>query len=224
MPHSISLFRSLPDHESAALINQCRRLTYLKNEYVVRHNDIDTNFYIIESGKVRVTLFSSEGKEVSFIDLNRGENFGEFSAIDGQPRSANVIALEPITLLIMPRAVFLRLVTENPIICVDILNQLTAMIRRLCDRIFEYSTLDVSARIQQAILKLAKENIDLDGVARIYNPPTQAEIASRLTCNREAVSREYSHLELLGIMQKRRGTLIFNDLEKFENLLAENKA
>ena len=98
---------------------------------------------------------------------------------------------------------------------------MTAVVRRLGDRIFEYSTLDVSRRIKLELLRLARENLDYDGVARFPKPP-QADLASRLTCNREAISREYAVLEKEGVLSRKRGKLVVEDISRLESMVAEH--
>ena len=216
-----SFLRHLDAAALEELLGQSHRKTYKKGEHIVRFNDTDNNVYVIESGRARVTLFSSEGKEVSFVDLDSGDNFGELSVIDNKPRSANVIALGSTAILIIPPQVFMDLVTSHPGVCREILQQLTAVIRRLGDRIFEYSTLDVSRRIKLELLRLAREHTDYDGVARFPKPP-QADLASRLTCNREAISREYAILEKAGVLSRKRGKLIVEDIGALESMVAEH--
>ena len=192
---------------------------FRKGDQIVRVMDHDTNLYLIDSGSVRVTLFSNDGKEVSFVDIDGGGNFGEFSAIDGKPRSANVIALSDTTITIIPPQKFLALLEKYPSVSIEMLKQLTTIVRRLCDRIFEYSTLDVCDRVQAELLRLARENMDFDGVARIINPPTQSELASRVSCTREAISRELKKLEKTGLIKRKPKKLIIEDCAKLEELV-----
>jgi CRP-like cAMP-binding protein len=192
---------------------------YKKGQHIVSVMDDDTNLYLIDSGAVRATLFSADGKEVSFVDIDTGGNFGEFSAIDGRPRSANVIALSDVKITVVPPKVFLETLEKYPAACMDMLRQLSAIIRGLCDRVFEYSTLDVPNRVHLELLRLGRENMDLDGIARISNPPTQIEMASRLSCTREAVSREYKNLENLGIISRSRKKLIIDDYQRLQEMV-----
>ena len=183
--------------------------------------DNDTNLYLIDNGSVRVTLFSNDGKEVSFVDIDGGGNFGEFSAIDGKPRSANVIALSDTTITIVSPEMFIQILEKYPSVCIEMLQQLTTIVRRLCDRIFEYSTLDVCDRVQAELLRIARENLDFDGVARITNPPTQSEMASRVSCTREAVSRELKKLEDSGLIKREPKKLIIEDCKRLEDLVGD---
>ncbi len=213
------LLRGLSDCELDNVLDQCARRSFSKGEQVVREMDEDNNIYLIESGELRVAQFSSNGKEVGYIALREGENFGELAAIDGKPRSANVIALQTSEVTVMPFSVFKSLVESSTPASIEIMRQLTSMVRRLCDRIYEFSTLSVSNRIHAETLRLARKHLDLDGVSRIKTPPTHANMASRLSCNREAVSREMKSLEKAGIIEKKGREWLIKDIELLQRMV-----
>ena len=206
------------------ILEECQCCQYMKGDQIVRQWDKDHQLYFICQGSVRVTLYSSDGKEVSFVDLHEGDNFGELSAIDNEPRSATVVALTKSTIKTMPAVDFLNLLDTYPDLNRAFLRQLTGMVRRLCDRIFEYSTLGVSHRIHAELLRLAKRDLDLDGVARIRKMPTHAQLGSRLSCTRESVSRELKQLEKSGIIKRKSRKFIIEDLSRLERLIEENSS
>ncbi len=213
------LFELLDSGEREKILAQCAVHKYAKGEQIVREMEQDHHMYFIERGKVRVTLFSADGREVSFANLGQGENFGEVSVIDGRPRSANVIALTEADIIIMPPDVFRQMFRRHPAVALELLQQLTAMIRRLCDRIFEYSTIGVNNRIHAELLRLAREHLDLDGIARIPNVPTHAQFASRVSCHREAVSRELKVLENEGILHKKNRKLVIPEIRRLQQMV-----
>lgn len=203
----------------ALILRECKTRRCAKGEQVVRAQSSDDNFYLIARGKVRVTLFSRDGREVSFITLAPGDNFGELALIDGQPRSSDVIALSETELIVMPPDTFRRMVREHPAVAHQLLRQLTSVIRRLSERVFEYSTIGVNNRIHAEVLRLARAGLDLDGVARIDNPPTHAQLASRVSCHREAVSRELKSLENRGVVHKKNRKWIIQDIDALQELV-----
>lgn len=196
------LLNSLAMPELDVVLGQCVRRRFPKESQVVRQLDQDNNIYFIESGILGVAQFSASGREVSYNQLYSGDNFGELSAIDGRPRSASVTALTDSEVTVMPFEVFKSLFSAGGELSIALMKQLTGLIRRLSERIYEFSTLSVSNRIHAELLRLAREHTDLDGVARISGPPTHAQLASRVSCNREAVSRELKKLENLGLIKK----------------------
>lgn len=218
-PKGVTLLSALPDEAREKILSDCEVRRYARGEQIVRQMEQDHNMYFIERGTVRVTLFSRDGREVSFADLEPGENFGEISVIDGKPRSANVIALTETDMIIMPPQTFRQMFQQHPSVALELLQQLSAMIRRLCDRIFEYSTIGVTNRIHAELLRLAKDHLDLDGIARIPNVPTHAQFASRVSCHREAVSRELKALENDGILHKKNRKLIIPEMRRLQKMV-----
>jgi CRP-like cAMP-binding protein len=206
------------------LLKRTKSRCFRKGQQIIRVKENDANFYLINSGVVRVTLFSTQGREISFVDIGPGGNFGELSAIDGMPRSANVIARSDTEITVISPELLVEVLKKFPDAGIELLRQLAAIIRRLCDRIFEYSTLDVSNRISLELLRLSARNLDLDGVARIHNPPTQLEMASRVSCTRESVSREYNKLKKLGIIRCRPKTLIVENFASLQALVDDTLA
>jgi CRP/FNR family cyclic AMP-dependent transcriptional regulator len=196
------LLQGLSKADLDRILAQCSRKNYPRDSQIVREMDQDKNLYLVESGILGVSQYTSSGKEVSYTELGVGENFGELAAIDGKPRSASVIALTDCEVTVVPFSAFESQILSNHTAAREIMRQLCRIIRRLCERIYEFSTLSVNNRIHAELLRLARRNIDLDGVARIATPPTHTQIGSRVSCNREAVSRELKQLEKKGILQK----------------------
>ena len=100
-----------------------------------------------------------------------------------------------------------------------VLRQLTGLIRKLGDRVVEFSALSVKSRIHAEILRLAKNNLITENTAEITPSPTHQDIASRISTHREAVSREISELTKNAILKRSEGKLIVQDISKLEALL-----
>ena len=220
-PTNSALLKQLPPDQLQNLLEQCERKKFAKNVQIVKEQEQNCNLYFIEKGTVGVAQFSAGGKEIGYIVLKEGENFGELSAIDGKPRSANVIAMSRCEITIMPFQVFKKLIESNSVASIALLKQLTEMVRRLCDRIYEFSTLSVSNRIHAELLRLARAGMIVDGQYRIESPPTHAQMASRLSCAREAVSRELNALEKAGVIMKERKCWTIPDCDVLEKMVNE---
>ena len=214
-----NLFSGLSNADVADIVVSCSRRRYPRDAQVVRENERDDNIYLLEEGLLGVAQFAASGREVGFRELKPGDHFGELSAIDGAPRSASVVALQDSTVTIMPFATFEELVHGNQAVRVAVLRYLTGLVRRLSDRVYEYSTLGVNNRIRAELLRLADLGQDLDGVIRIYQPPTHAQLAGRVSCNREAVSRELGRLEKHGLLRRQRGRWEIENRDALQRLV-----
>jgi len=217
----IAIFRDLDLREIERLSQRVHWRNHKAHQQIICHQEASTDVYFMVSGSVRVILFSSAGKEVAFRDIHAGECFGEFAAIYGAPRSANVIALTDVMIGSVSAETFRSILMEYPPVAMALLTYLTRMVRGLSERIFEFSTLAVKNRIHSELLRLAREG-EIDGnTARISPAPTHADIASRISTHREAVTRELNDLTKSGLISRDGRTLIISDMAELERLVHE---
>ncbi len=217
-PHpltAVDLFRCLNPALLAEIERRTRTRHYRAGQTVVSYQDDSRDVFFIQSGKLKVTIYSEAGREVSFRELNAGVSFGELSAIDEAPRSANVIALTDATVTSMTATEFMSLVMEHPDVALAVLRKLTAMVRSLSERVHEFAE-KVEVRICNELLRLARENMAGSNAARLRPAPKHAELASRVNTHREAVSRLFSKLARSGIAQRGGGEFLIKDVKGLE--------
>lgn len=194
---------------------------YLPNEQIIGQEDASHDAFFVVTGKVRVTYYSNSGKEIAFRELQAGLMFGEISAIDDQSRSAQVVALENTCIARISNADFLRIIYEYPELTKYVMCHLTKLIRLLSDRVVEFSTLGVKNRIHAELLRLAREYNTKDNQVTIQDFPTHADIASRISTHREAVTRELNELVRANLISKVDGCLKVCDLDRLESLVED---
>lgn len=187
---------------------------------ILSSGDNSTDVYFIVSGKVRATMFTPSGREVSYQDIHAGNMFGEMAAIDRMQRSTHVVAIEDTLLLCLSSKNFIRIISEYPSVGLATLHKVVDVNRFLCERIYEFSALDVNHRIRAELIRLAK-NQALDGNGRVLldNMPTHQELANRLATHREAVTRELNNLEKNDVIEKGRNKTLSIDMEKLQSIV-----
>lgn len=215
----ISLFLSLPADARAAVERGCSWRTYAAKEVIVHAADETRDVCFLVSGRARVMLYSASGRAVAFRDIGPGDFFGEYSAIDGKPRSASVEALNSCLVAQMPVAIFTAILRDHPEANSALLRHAIAQIRELTKRVFEFSTLAVSNRIQAELLRLAHEGATTAKSGRISPAPTHAELANRISTHREAVTRELNRLEQAGVIERPDAHVIWCDLNELKRLV-----
>lgn len=173
-----------------------------------------TDVLFVVEGEVQVLLYSNNGREVSVRDLGPGSILGELAALDGKPRSASVVAASDVRLRMMTREDFLTCVESSPVAALWLTRRLAHEVRRLTERVFELSALNVQARLHCELLRMARG----DGAvaARIPRAPTHAELANRIGTHREAVTREMRSLAQMNIIRNHRRSLEFLDIPELE--------
>jgi CRP/FNR family transcriptional regulator, cyclic AMP receptor protein len=211
------LLRELRDAALAAVAADCILHDYAEGELVIGHTDTSHDVLLVVSGAVRVSLYSADGQRVGFLEMPKGMMFGEIAAIDGLPRSASVEASEASIIAKLPRKRFLALMEEHPGFAMAVARQLASHVRRLTTRVFEFSTMAVRQRLRAELLRMAHPQAA--DAAVIDHLPTHAELASRISTHREAVSREMAWLEHQGYTVKQGRSLSIPSLARFRGLL-----
>lgn len=176
---------------------------------------------IVLEGATRASIASDDGRLVSFKDFGPGDMFGEFSAIDGLPRSADVVALADCRLAHLPAERVRRLVQEDGALAWALLQHVVAVARQMNRRIFEVSTMVVRERLLLELLRLGRAGAGEGNSAAIRPAPTHQDIAARISTHREAVSREMSRLAKRGLVAKQEGALVIRDLAGLARLAEE---
>ena len=159
--------------------------SYAKNTILIQEGDKSDQIYVVLSGKLKVYLADSEGKEIIIDMLHPGQYFGEM-ALEGEPRSASVMTLEPAKLSIVERAQFKRFLADNPDGAYALIVTLIRRARNLTRTIGDLALLDVYGRVARLLLDNAREK---DGQFVVASRMTQQEIAKRVGASREMVWR-----------------------------------
>jgi CRP-like cAMP-binding protein len=123
----VPLFSGLAPRHLRRLADLTEEQRFMEGAHVVRAGDIGDTFYVILEGEAKVV--SPSGRVVN--RLRPGEFFGEISLLDGGPRTADVVADTPLTMLALSRKNFLKVIGQEPEVGVRLLNHSASMLRRL---------------------------------------------------------------------------------------------
>lgn len=219
---SFAAFAKLGDEAFRSLIGNCAQRNYAPRELIMGQQDQSHDVVFLIDGRARVNVYSPDGQRVSLREMAAGVMIGELSAIDGQTRSASVEAVEPCSIAIMPRRVFIKALSDHPEFGLAVMRHITQLVRRLTDRVFEFSTLVVRGRVQAELLRMIEDMPQGRGQLVLSPAPTHEEIASRVSTHREAVTRELAWLEAQGVVEKTGRTLKITNLERLRNLARES--
>ena len=137
----ISLFEDLPEAELLRVAQSCVTQSYERHAEISGAEDAANDVFFVLEGSVRAEEVTVGGREIIFGDIGVGEILGEFSAIDGLPRSSAMIAITDCVVARMPAEKFLKIVRENSAVSTRLIKLLVAKIRRMSERVFEVSAL-----------------------------------------------------------------------------------
>ena len=127
---SVPLFASLDDDAARDLRSLLSDKTVPQNTRLFRQGDKGDAMYLIESGRVRISIRDEDDAEVILAELAQGDFFGEMSIIDGRQRSADAKVIDDARLAILSRDAFLSFVRSNPDVALEMLSALTDRLRR----------------------------------------------------------------------------------------------
>jgi CRP/FNR family transcriptional regulator, cyclic AMP receptor protein len=202
----ISLFCLLDEAALRVLDAQCVWRRAEAGAWVLDYRDENTDVFFILRGRLRVSVLSSD-REVILRDLADGDFFGELAAIDGRPRSAGIVAITDAEIGRMSAARFREAIHHHPHVCDGVMLRLAGEIRKLAERVNEFSTMNVGSRLRSELLRLSRPGAE-DGTAIVTPPPTHLELAARISTHREAVTRELKSLERAGLIERRRNGIV----------------
>lgn len=198
-----TLLGQISDAARAALKAAWTERTYHAGQTMLDADDPAGDVMFLLEGAARVANFSEKGREVSFSGVREGDCFGEFSMLDGEPRSANVLAIEKSRVALVPGTVFRELMLEHNDLCMALMLRLVEKLRDLTRRVSEFTALKADDRIRLELVRLFTAAAESDGSALLEHPPTQAALAAFVFTNREAVAREIGRMKRLGLIERR---------------------
>lgn len=126
---SVPLFASLDDEAASELRNLLQRRQVVAGTALFHAGDQGDSMYLIESGRVRISLTDEDKKEVVLAELAQGDFFGEMAIIDGKQRSADATVIEDARLAVLSRESFLRFIDNNPTVALAMLSATFSRLR-----------------------------------------------------------------------------------------------
>ena len=188
---AVPLFSSLSDDQLEVVARQLRRRAYVERDVIVKRAEPGDALYIITGGMVKVS-FAEDDDETIVAVLRAGDFFGELSIIDGEGRSADVIALEPTDVLILSAENFQTCLHDLPGLALSVMKELSGRLRRSTGWIRSLSSQDVYGRIAQQLLYLSESHgtdLPSNGGRRIGLRLTQNDLAGIVGASRESVNK-----------------------------------
>lgn len=216
---TFEIFRTLDMVTREKIADELELLKVDKGKFVISSSNSDTEVFFLISGRIRVSSLAQKNKQIHFEELLSGMMFGELSAIDGLPRSSDCISMEPCHLATISSEKFKRIMITHPRVQHAVLLRLAAMVRGNMQKVYEFSALSVPQRIQCELLRLASDaTVDSPQIV-LDTAPTHAEIASRVSTHREAVTRELKSLEQTGLITWKKNDYIIHDIARLSELV-----
>jgi CRP-like cAMP-binding protein len=204
----------LSPEELRALQSRAITRTFRRGAALLREGEDPTRVLVLTEGRAKAVTYTEDGKEVVLGFLGPGELLGEVATIENRPRSATVIAVEPVTTLALAANDFWSLLDEHPRIWV-IVHKIVIRRLRLADlQRKEFSGSNTLGRVSRRLVELsdAHGREGDDGVT-ITLPLSQEELAGWTGSSREAVTKALRTLRDLGWIETGRRSISVRDRE-----------
>ncbi len=213
---SVALFWDLAEEELGYISEKMISRNYEPGKFIFLEDSEGEQCFFVVQGSVKVTRLSTDGREVILAMLNEGEFFGEMALLDGESRSANVIALEQTEVLTLNRDDFLVVLHDYPQIAIQLLKEMAHRLRKSDRQIASLSLSDAEKRIALCIIRFADEQgVIRRGQVNIPRVPIQQDIANMAGTSRETVSRAINLLEKEHLIKRNGRELLILDYKAF---------
>ena len=218
---TIALLRDVSEEMLQQLAAACSWQRYRQGAQIFDRDSGSRDVLFVVEGAVQVVNYSASGREIAYAAVAEGGFLGEISAIDGEPRSATVLATRPCLIAALPPDRFAELLERHPPAAWQVMRRLTRIIRTCDERIMDLSILGAVARVQREILRLARPDPNNPAAAVIHPIPTQQQIAGHASTTRETVARTLGQLQSAGLILRKGRAVTILDVGRLARLTDE---
>lgn len=203
----------LSEQEAGALFGRGRRRRYDTGTTIFHEGEVTDRVVLLLGGRAKIATVTEDGKEVMLGVRDPGDLLGEFSAIDGGPTSANVVALEPVDALVVETSAFKAWLTEHPRTALLLLEMVLGRLRDADRKRVEFSAHDTIGRVARRLFELAERfGVQTGDGVEIALPLTQDELAAWTGASRVGVSQALKSLRERGWVETRRRSITILDM------------
>lgn len=212
----IHYFSKLSDIVISDLLKVAKKLHFESEQVIYIEGDPAENIYILETGWVKATRMTREGREQALAFMKPGNIFGDIAVFTGENYPASVTALESVDVWVIPAQTFLELIKKHPELAMTVIRRLGKRVMYFIGLVEDLSLRSVEARLAHTLIRHAEVQ---DG--RLIVPrrswTTFDEMAIRLGTVRDVLSRALKTLEAEGLLKVEKQAIILVD----ENGLAK---
>ena len=212
------LFSTLPSSEIDKIMSISLIRQYPKNSTIFVRLDEGDRLFAILRGRVKISVFSDEGREVVLALLSAGSFFGEIAALDGSSRTGDASVLEDSDILSIGRKDLMPVLERNPEIYMKIIRILCERLRATNETVEDSVFLTIPARLAKTVAKLSSTYGEPYGESiRIRSRISQQELANIIGTSREVVNRYLRQLQQQEVIRIEKGHIIIDKREYLED-------
>jgi CRP/FNR family transcriptional regulator, cyclic AMP receptor protein len=200
--------------DAEALLRRGTLRRFARGQALLHQGQIPDRVLLLRSGRVKVYSTTASGKDVVLAVRGPGELVGELSALDQEPRSASIVALDPVEAAVLSPADFRGFLTEHPAAALALLEMLSRRLRDADAKRIEYVAFNTLGRVALRIVEMAERFGEPKGDAiDLELPLSQEELAGWTGSSLESVGRALQVMRGLGWLETRRRQIRVLNLE-----------
>jgi len=217
----IPIFSKVRDKDLAEILSCFILESYTRKKEIFTEGDAPDWFYIVMSGKVKVTKISSEGREIIMEVISPCDFFGGFAVLKGFPFPANAVAMEDSEILKLSRKALLKIIDRFPSVMYLITSSLGERTRGMHETLKNIALERVDSRIAALLVKLADKSSDRvdPGENVIDMRITKQDVAEMVGTTVETAIRVMSRFRKSGLIADKNGRLAIKDMKALKELI-----
>jgi CRP/FNR family transcriptional regulator, cyclic AMP receptor protein len=212
---SIEFVALLGDEDRLELERAGRRVRAERGEVLLAMGEPADRVLVLEAGRVKVSVPTTAGGESVLNFRGPGALLGELALVDRMPRSANVIAVEPLELRVIAGSEFRELMARRPQMAFAMLAVLSRRLRDSDRRLSEFAAADTLGRVASRLVELCDAHGEAhpDGGVLITLPLTQEDLAGWTGASIESTAKALRTMRSLGWITTGRRAIEVHDLD-----------
>ena len=211
------------DFDWSCLTSDIKPTCFKKDKIIYQQQQDTQNVYLVESGRVRLSIYSMDGEEKSLLIAEKGCLFGEISCLDSIPNFANATVVVDSLIYVIPKQVFTDTLEHNHICALNLVNLLNRKIRILSTQIKQLSFDDSYYRVCNALIHLTKQyGVKNDNGYRLSIKFTHQEMANLIGLNRVTVTNIFIRMTNKNILAKESGYYLIKNINELHDYISAN--
>lgn len=206
------LFGMLDEASRKAVAAELRDSAYEPGQIIFSRGQAGAELHIVTKGRVRLSVLTSDGRELSFAHVEAPSIFGELAVFDGLPRSADATAVNKVETLMLSKSAFVRLLGTQPSVGEAAVRFLAGRLRDADEQLEAIALHPIEARLARFFLASVRQK-DPNGKAEKVSlalPISQSELALLVGASRPKVNAALGMLEQEGAIERRGQQVICN--------------
>lgn len=208
------MFGTLDPAGRDAVAQELRETVFEPGQVIFSRGDPGNEMHLVVRGRVRLSVLTNDGRELSFAHIEPPSIFGELAVFDGRPRSADATAVSKVVSLSLSKSAFTRLLRQKPEVGEAAIRFLSGRLRDADEQLEAIALHPIEARLARFFLAAARQK-DAEaksGKVNISLPISQSELALLVGASRPKVNAALALLESEGAIE-RRGAIVVCDIE-----------